>query len=325
MTGTKQTIKIATRQSKLAQAQAHLVGEALKKAHPGLGYELVFVTTTGDKFMGDLAQVGGKQAFVKEIQQALLDGDADMAAHSMKDLPTDPVENLEVAAVLERADIRDAVVCRPGEKFASLKEGSVVGTSSVRRQAQILNTFPHLRVKPVRGNVHTRLEKLEKGDFDALILAKAGLDRVNLAERITTVFEPDLMCPSVSQGAICVEIRADNHHARTLLEAINHPPTQRCVETERAFLDHLGGHCHTPIAGFVQITRNKNLRLIGLVASLDGKTILRTRHKHPYDDWQELAKAAADDLMQQGAAPLIAATEPTPGPGQNQAQKNATG
>lgn len=303
-------IKIATRQSKLAQAQACIVGDALKKAHPGLEYELVFVTTAGDKFMGDLAKIGGKQAFVKEIQQALLDGEADMAAHSMKDLPTDPIKGLEVAAVLPRADIRDVVICRKSEKFASLKEGSVVGTSSVRRQAQILTNFSHLKVKPVRGNVHTRLEKLENGEFDALVLAKSGLDRVDLSHKISAVLEPDIMCPSVSQGAICVEIRSENQTIKTLLEKINHVPSQRCVETERAFLDHLGGHCHTPIGGFVQITKNNNLRLIGLVSSLDGKKVLRTRHKLPYDDWQKLAKIAADDLMAQGAEPLIKACMP---------------
>lgn len=305
-----ETIKIATRESILAKAQADLVGKAITKTNPDLGYELVFVTTTGDKFMGDLARVGGKVAFVKEVQQALLDGRADIAAHSMKDLPTDPVEGLEVAAILERADIRDVVVCRRGEKFSGLKEGSVVGTSSVRRQAQLQATFPHLRVKPVRGNVHTRLEKLKNMDFDALILAKAGLERVGLEGKISTVLEPDMMCPSVSQGAICVETTTNaSDTLKKTLAAINHEPTQRCVETERAFLDHLGGHCHTPIAGYVQITANKNLRLIGLVASLDGKTILRTRHKFPYDGWQELAKTAADDLMAQGAAPLIAQTE----------------
>ena len=302
------TIRIATRQSKLAQAQARLVGEALKKAHDGLQYELVFVTTTGDKFMGDLARVGGKVAFVKEIQQTLLDGKADIAAHSMKDLPTDEVAGLKVSAVLERADIRDAIICRQGEDFASLKEGSVVGTSSVRRQAQILNTFPHLRVKPVRGNVHTRLEKLASGDVDALVLAKAGLDRVDLTQKITAVLEPDMMCPSVSQGAICLEIRTDDEQTEALVEKVNHPESQRCVDTERAFLDRLGGHCHTPIAGFVQITANRNLRLIGLVASLDGRKVLRTRHKAPYDDWQKLARTAADDLMEQGAGPLIADT-----------------
>ena len=305
------TIRIATRESKLAKAQADLVGKAISKAHPDLSYELVFVTTTGDKFMGDLSRVGGKVAFVKEVQQALLDGRADIAAHSMKDLPTDPVKGLEVGAVLERADIRDAVVCRKGERFAALKEGSVVGTSSVRRQAQLLAMFPHLRVKPVRGNVHTRLEKLETKDFDALILAKAGLERVGLDSKITTVFEPDIMCPSVSQGAICVETTTDaSKTVKNVLASINHEPTQRCVETERAFLDHLGGHCHTPIAGSVQITKNKNLRLIGLVASLDGKKIIRTRHKYPYDQWETLAKTAADDLMAQGAEPLIAQTAP---------------
>ena len=305
---TKKTIRIATRQSVLAQVQARAVGDALVKKNPDYAYELHFVTTTGDKFMGDLAKVGGKVAFVKEVEEAIMNGEADIAAHSMKDVPTDMPEGMIIGAMLPRADIRDAVVCRPGEDFASLKPGAVVGTSSVRRAAQIRYAFPHLEVKPVRGNVQTRLEKLKAREYDALILAKAGLDRLDLQSRITVVFEPDMMCPSVSQGAIGVECAKDNAEMVELLKSINHEETSHCVQTERAYLDHLGGSCYTPIAGFVEITKGGNLRLIGLVASEDGKKILRTRHKMAFKDWQKLAKAAADDLFEQGAKDIIAAT-----------------
>lgn len=301
-------LKIATRQSVLAQIQARAVGDAIVKKHPHLAYELHFVTTTGDKFMGDLAKVGGKVAFVKEIDDALLKGEADVAAHSMKDVPTDMPEGLTIKAMLPRADIRDAVVCRKGVIFASLKDGAVVGTSSVRRAAQLRYAFPHLVVKPVRGNVQTRLEKLDKREFDALILAKAGLDRLDLETRISAVLEPDMMCPAISQGAIGAECRTNDTEMVQILESINHEPTWHCVQTERLFLDKLGGSCHTPIGGFVEMTKGGNLRLIGLVASEDGKKILRTRHKTGYDQWQELATTAAEDLMQQGAAALIAAT-----------------
>lgn len=304
----KKIIKIATRQSILAQVQARQVGDALVKKNPDYGYELHFVTTTGDKFMGDLSKVGGKVAFVKEVDEALLRGEADIAAHSMKDVPTDMPEGLAIQAMLPRADIRDAVVCRENEDFANLKNGAIVGTSSVRRAAQLRYAFPHLEVKPVRGNVQTRLEKLKNGEYDALVLAKAGLDRLDLQKRITDVLEPDIMCPAVSQGAIGVECRADDAEMMQLVQSINDAPTWHCVTTERAYLDHLGGSCHTPIAGFVEITKGGNLRLIGLVASEDGKQILRTRHKTTYDAWKKLAKTAADDLFAQGAEAIIAAT-----------------
>ena len=305
---TSKTIRIATRESKLAQVQAHAVGKALVAKNPGLEYELHFVTTTGDKFMGDLSKVGGKVAFVKEVDEAILRGDADIAAHSMKDVPTDMPESLVIKAMLPRADIRDAIVCREKEDFANLAEGAVVGTSSVRRAAQIRYAFPHLEVKPVRGNVQTRLEKLRKGEYDALVLAKAGLDRLDLQHRISDVLEPDMMCPAVSQGAIGVECRSNDPEMIKLVESINDEPTWHCVNAERAYLDHLGGSCHTPIAGFVEITKGGNLRLIGLVASEDGKKILRTRHKLGYDEWQKLAKDAADDLFEQGAKAIIEAT-----------------
>lgn len=304
----KKVIKIATRQSILAQVQARAVGDAIVKKHPDYEYELHFITTTGDKFMGDLSKVGGKVAFVKEVDEALLNGEAHIAAHSMKDVPTDMPEGLVIRAMLPRADIRDAIVCREGEDFANLKEGAIVGTSSVRRAAQLRYAFPHLEVKPVRGNVQTRLDKLRKREYDALVLAKAGLDRLDLEKRISDVLEPDMMCPAVSQGAIGVECRADDAEMVKIVESINDEPTWHCVNTERAYLDHLGGSCHTPIAGFVEITKGGNLRLIGLVASEDGKQILRTRHKMGYDEWEKLARTAADDLFDQGAEAIIAAT-----------------
>lgn len=302
------TIRIATRESELAQVQARAVGDALVKANKGLEYELIFVTTTGDKFMGDLSKVGGKVAFVKEIEEMLLRGDAEIAAHSMKDVPTLLPEGLIIPSVLPRADIRDVVVCRKGELFANLKDGSIIGTSSVRRGAQIKCSFPHLKVKPIRGNVQTRISKLDKGEFDAIILAKCGLDRLGQEKRITTVLEPDMMCPSVSQAVIGVECREDDKETIKLLKTINHEPTWQCVNTERRYLDNLGGSCHTPIGGFVEITKGGNLRLIGLVSSLDGKKILRTRHKLAYDEWEKLADTSAADLMEQGAKELIAAT-----------------
>ena len=304
-TPAKRHLRIATRQSQLAQVQARSVGDMLQRKHPGVTYELLFVTTTGDKFMGNLAKVGGKEAFVKEIEEALLDGRADLAVHSMKDVPTVLPDGLTIDAVMSRDDFRDVAICRPGEEFSALPEGAKIGTSSVRRGALLQAAFPNLTIVPVRGNVQTRLEKLKQGTVDALILAKAGLDRLDLAARISVVFEPDMLCPALAQGAVGVECRIDDAELNALLAAVEDKETRLCVNTERLFLKLLGGSCHTPIAGYVQVTQGGNLRLIGLVASLDGQTVLRTRHKMPAEEWQELARLAADDVLAQGAGAII--------------------
>lgn len=300
--------RIATRQSKLAQAQANLVGKALVKADPGSRYELLFVTTTGDTFMGDLSKVGGKGAFVKEIEDALLRNEADIAVHSMKDVPHTLPEGLMVAACLPRDDIRDAVLCRDGGSLVALKNGAKIGTSAIRRAMQLRATFPHLNIVPLRGNVDTRIEKLDKGEVDAILLAKCGLDRLGLEGRISEVLEPDMMCPAGGQGAIGVECRESDADLRAVLAKINHADTFACVAAEREMLRVLGGNCHTPVAGFCQVTKNNNLRLIAMVGSPDGKTVLRTRHKMAYDRWQELGRAAAEDLLSQGAEEIIHAT-----------------
>jgi hydroxymethylbilane synthase len=301
-------IRIATRGSRLALVQARLAGDALQK-HTGRPYALVTVKTTGDKFMGDLSTVGGKGVFVKEIEEALLAGEADIAVHSMKDMPgaDEQPKGLTVAAMLPREDIRDVCVCREGESFVALKPGAKIGTSSLRRATQLRNTFPYLEVVPIRGNVDSRLDKLKNREVDALILAKAGLDRLGLTHRISEVFEPDMMCPAVGQGAIGVQCREDDADMLQALAAINDADTFTCVNAERAMLHVLGGNCHTPIAGFCQVTKGGSLRLIALVASLDGKQVVRTRQKMPYADPQAIGRAAGDDLIAQGADRIIAA------------------
>lgn len=303
------TYRIATRQSKLAQIQARMVGDALVAADPGTKYELVFITTTGDKFMGDLAQVGGKGAFVKEVEDALLAKKADIAVHSLKDLPEPLPEGLTLVGCLPREDVRDTVICRPGESLVSLKEGATVGTSSMRRGAQIKAMFPHLKVKHFRGNVQTRLAKLDAGEVDATLLAKCGLERLKITERISEVLEPDVMCPAVGQGAIGFECRTDDTPLMKTLERMNDEKSFTCVKVERDLLLGLEGNCHTPIGGLCTYVGEDDLELSAVVLSIDGQSILRSSLRLPATQAADLGKQVAADLLAQGARAIIDATK----------------
>ena len=299
------TYRIGTRGSKLAMRQAEIVAETLQAKFPDFSYELIVIKTTGDKFMGDLSKVGGKGAFVKEIEDAMLKNEIDLAMHSMKDVPNELPETLVIPCILDREDIRDAVVCREGESFEGLPEGAIVGTSSLRRASQIRRNFPHLTIKPCRGNIHTRIDKLNNKEFDALILAKAGLDRVGLSNKIDLVFEPDMMLPAVGQGAIGVECREDDAEALSLLSAVNSTETTACLDAEREMARLLGGNCHTPIAGYCVVTKGNNLRLIAHVTSVDGKTLVRSREKMDFENAIDLGRVVAEDLLSQGAQEII--------------------
>lgn len=303
------TFRIASRRSKMALAQTNRIIAELKKVAPEHSYEIHEVVADGDyeKFKGDLKQIGGKGSFVKALERDLLAGKADMAMHSMKDVPgdVDVPEGLVIPAMLERDDFRDAVVCRDGESFAALKAGAKVGTSSVRRAAQIRLAFPHLEVVPLRGNADTRVAKLDSRDVDAAILALAGLRRIGMEHRVSDVFEPDTMLPCVGQGVVGVECKADDAEAVALLERINHADTFACVAAERAMLKVLQGNCHTPIGGYCVVTANRNLRLIAMVSSMDGQQVVRGRHKLPFDQAEALGQAVAQQLLEQGAAKLI--------------------
>jgi len=301
--------KIITRKSKLALVQVNQVVKELQKVDPDFQYEIVEVLSDGcyDRFKGSLKELGGKGAFVRNLETALLEKEADFAVHSMKDVPTDEElpEGLCIPAMLEREDIRDVIVCRSGENFVGLKEGAVVGTSSVRRAAQIHASFPHLKVDGLRGNVDTRLKKLDSGEVDAAVLAKAGLDRLGLSDRISEVFEPDMMLPAVGQGAVGVECRADDQELMELLAQVNHKDTFTCVTAERTMCGGLGGNCSTPIAGYCQVTKGGNLRLIAHVTSLDGTQLVRSRHKMAYDEAVALGEKVANDLLNQGAKEVM--------------------
>jgi hydroxymethylbilane synthase len=264
--------RIGTRGSPLALAQAREACRRLAQAHglPESAFEIVAITTSGDRIQNrPLSEVGGKGLFTKEIEEALLSGTIDLAVHSAKDMPTILPDGFMIAAYPPREDVRDAFISTRHATLEALPQGAIVGTSSLRRQAQVLRRHPHLRVVGLRGNVETRLRKLEAGDADATLLACAGLNRLGLQHRITSPIETDVMLPAVAQGAIALEIRADDDATAALLGAINHQETAICVTAERALLAKLDGSCRTPIAGLAVLS-NDRLRLSGEILTPDG-------------------------------------------------------
>lgn len=299
-------LRIGTRKSKLAIVQTEEVIAELKNSNPEINCEIVHITTTGDKFLGDLTKVGGKGVFVKEIEDALLNKEIDIAVHSMKDVPYNMTEGLVISSMLKRADIRDVALCKSTKSFIDLKEGEKVGTSSLRRASQIKASFPYLDVVPIRGNIHTRIQKMEDGEVDALLLAKAGIDRMAMQDKIKLVFEPDMLCPAIGQGAIGIQCREDDELVREDLAKINHKDTFTCVSVERIVIRTLQGSCQTPIGGFCEVTKGGNLRMIALVATPDGSKVVRSRHKLPYEDAEVLGEVVAKDLINQGALEMLA-------------------
>ena len=307
------TLVIATRRSKMALVQTRRIVELVeaqaRQAGRGDRVTIREVVSDGcyERFQGNLQTLGGKGAFVKALECDVLAGTADLAMHSLKDVPTDNEmpEGLMLGCVLAREDLRDAVVCAPGVEFVALKPGARVGTNSVRRAAQLRANFPHLQVVPLRGNADTRVQKVDAGEVDAAILALAGLQRIGLAHRASAVLEPDVMLPAVGQGVVCVQCRTDDAGARAALAGLNDATTWACITAERAMLMALKGDCHTPIAGYCEVTKGGSLRLIALVASLDGQTIIRARGKGPLDQPEALGRMVADDLLAQGADRLL--------------------
>ena len=302
----KQIIRIATRKSPLALWQANHVKAALCKQHPDLQVELVEMTTKGDKILDTpLAKIGGKGLFVKELEQGLLDGHADIAVHSMKDVPMEFPEGLTLAVIMEREKPYDAFVSNHYEHFDDLPSDAIVGTSSLRRQSQLLMARPQLQIKSLRGNVGTRLGKLDSGEFDAIILAAAGLQRLNMENRIRHTMSPELMLPAVGQGAIGIECRSTDQETLTLIQPLNDETTQQRVTAERAMNGRLGGSCQIPIAGFAVVDETSQLHLRGLVADLQGKQCLRSEILGHVTDAKKLGEALADDLIAQGADKLL--------------------
>ena len=300
-----QTLRIATRKSPLAIWQAEHVAERLRHAHPDLPVELVGMSTQGDKILDTpLAKIGGKGLFVKELEQGMLEGKADIAVHSMKDVPVELPEGLRLAAILERQDPRDAFVSNRFASLADLPQGAVVGTSSLRRQCQLGEQRPDLRILPLRGNVNTRLRKLDEGQFDAVILAAAGLKRLGFGERISCFLEPEQSLPAIGQGAIGIECRTDDDWVEQLLRPLHDSDTALCVEAERAMNNRLMGGCQVPIAGYA-VQNHGRIHMQGLVGEPDGSRIIRAEISGPAEDAGALGAALAEDLLGQGADHIL--------------------
>jgi len=296
-------LRIGTRGSPLALAQAHETRDRLAAAHPELAapgmIEIVVFKTTGDRILDrTLAEAGGKGLFTKELEEALLDGRADLAVHSMKDVPTWLPEGLEIACLLPREDPRDAFFSRTGVGLDALPAGSVVGTAGLRRQAQILERRPDLTVVPLRGNVQTRLSKLEAGEVDATLLALAGLRRLGMSHLLTAVFEPDEMLPAVAQGAIGIEIRSGDARTRGYVQALHCAGTAARVTAERALLAALDGSCRTPIAALARLDGD-TLTLDAKVLSTDGRQVFRARRSGPAADGAAMGADAGAEIKAQ--------------------------
>jgi hydroxymethylbilane synthase len=269
-------IKIGTRASKLALWQAEWVKSALINNFPGLAVELVTIKTKGDKILDvPLAKVGGKGLFVKEIEQALLDRRIDIAVHSMKDMPAEIPYGLCIAAVPQRETADDVLISKSGQEFAELRRGAVIGTSSLRRAAQLRHARPDIEIVPLRGNLDTRLKKLQTDDMDAVVLAAAGIVRLKLEHRITQYLTADIMLPAVGQGALCIETRQSDPDIEPLTSTLDHPDSRLVVTGERAFLNRLGGSCQVPVAGHGEI-KDGRFHLWGLVADLDGSQVIKS-------------------------------------------------
>ena len=300
------TLRIATRQSALALWQAEYVKTKLEELYPQLTIELVKIISRGDKLLdAPLAKIGGKGLFVKELEHALLEGQADIAVHSMKDVPMTFPDHLGLGAICEREDPRDAFVANHYNTLDELPEGAVVGTSSLRRQCQLLAYRPDLTIRFLRGNVNTRLAKLDAGEYDAIILAAAGLIRLNLQQRIRQPLPTSLCLPAGGQGAIGIEYRCDEHAITELLKPLHHEPTARCVLAERAMNRTLNGGCQVPIASFAEL-HGDNIHLRGLVGQPDASTLLTTAQTFAADQFEQAGITAAKHLLELGAGEILA-------------------
>ncbi len=297
---------IASRESRLAMWQAEHVQARLKAQNPDRDVRILGMTTRGDQILDrPLAAIGGKGLFIKELEVAMAEGRADLAVHSMKDVPMEMPEGFVLAAISEREDPRDAFVSPRYESLAALPDGAVVGTSSLRREAQLRARFPHLIIKPLRGNLDTRLRKLDDGEFDAIILAAAGLVRLGLADRIRARIDPADMLPAPGQGALGIEICEGQPVMQRIADGLADAATAACVRAERAFSRRLGGSCHLPIAGFAVVDGTQQFWLRGLVASVDGSKIIAGECRGDWAQAEILGTALAETLLTQGAAALI--------------------
>ena len=301
----KKTIRIGTRGSQLALYQAKKVKATLEEIFPEIQVELKIIKTKGDKILDvALSKIGDKGLFTKEIENELMDGSVDLAVHSLKDLPTTLPEGLKLGAVLERGEFRDALVSLNGKKLGDLKAGDVIATSSLRRIAGLLKINKEIIIKDIRGNVNSRLKKMEEGYCDAMIMAAAGLQRLGLEKYITEIIDPELLMPAVSQGAIAIETRLNDHEIDLLMEKLNHTETWNTVVAERAFLAHLQGGCQVPLGCYSKINKGM-LEMSGFVASVDGKQYIREDISGELKNGAEIGIQLGEKMLQKGAGEIL--------------------
>ena len=297
-------IRLGTRASLLALCQANWVKSRLEENYPGIQVNLAHIKTTGDKLNVPLFKMGGKGLFVKEIEDALLRGAVDLAVHSAKDLPALIPEGLALLAFPEREDPRDVLISREGKRWSEIPAGGRVGTGSLRRRAQLLQLRPDLEIIPMRGNLDTRIKKLSTLKLDAIVLASAGLRRLNWEDQISEYFEPEVMLPAIGQGVLALEGRLGDERINRLVAPLNHYPTEASLTAERAFLQRLEGGCQVPIAGFAKVESGR-LLLSGLVAGVEGHRVIRGRVEGPAARSEELGKRLAEELLAQGAGDIL--------------------
>lgn len=303
----KAVLKIGTRQSLLALWQSNYIAACLRNQYPACEVVLKKIVTKGDRILDvPLAQIGGKGLFTKEIEEELLSGKIDLAVHSLKDMPTVLPEGLCLTVITERANVGDAFVSNKYDSFAELPLGAVIGTSSLRRKAQLLAARPDLTIRDLRGNVDTRLRKLDEGLYDAIILAAAGLERLGHGDRIKGIIPADVCLPAVGQGALAIECRTDNVEVRAMLDFLNDVPTVQATSAERAFLGLVEGGCQVPIGVHADV-KNEKIRIEAIIASLDGKTVLRDSLTGSAADAVALGKKLGEKMLANGGQKILAA------------------
>jgi hydroxymethylbilane synthase len=301
----KKNIIIGTRGSQLALWQANHIKSRIEELFNDIDVDIIIIKTTGDCITDrPLAMVGGKGLFVKEIETALLDGKIDLAVHSMKDMPGELPQGLTIGAIPERENPLDVLLSRDKLRLSDYKQGAVIGTSSLRRGSQIKNDRPDLEVAPIRGNLDTRIKKLKSGEYDAIILAAAGLLRLGREKEITEYLDEETMTPAVGQGALCIETRENDDAIALVIEKLDHFETRICVEGERAFLKQIEGSCHIPVACFGKIFDN-TVHLTGVVASEDGEKLVKETITSPMDQVKEFGKKLADRILENGGRRIL--------------------
>ncbi len=301
----KQKLRIGSRGSQLALWQAGFIRSLIEGKFPEINVEIHRIRTTGDKILDTpLSKIGGKEAFVKEIEEALLRYEIDVAVHSMKDVPTFLPDGLIIGAVAERHDPRDALISNGGIKFHELPKGAKIGTSSLRRQAQFLHIRPDIQVLPLRGNIDTRLRKLKTGGLDSIVLALAGLERLGFRDEITECFSVDVLVPAPGQGAVAVECRADDREVMEMVSQINHEDSSIAVSSERAFLEGLGGGCDVPI-GCHALVRKDKIRILGLIASPDGREVIREEIEDSVQNHKSAGQELARRIFDKGGGRIL--------------------